>query len=97
MPTAYELYSEFGKIYWGIKESFMKRSMLLVFAEKMGHEYEGLLDGAVEDEDADGKLEEADPTALAMANLVIAERSRKEEEKEDEKEKVFQKVGEGGA
>ena len=68
----------------------MKRSMLLAFMEEMSHEYENLLDGAVDDTDTGGKNEEADPTALAVANQAIAESlrdsSKRDSEEEDEED-----------
>ena len=69
----------------------MKRWILLIFVKEMSHDYESLLNDAVDDIDTNGKHEEADLTALLMANQAIAESLRnsnqdKEAEKEDYEE-----------
>ncbi|CAF9905847.1 MAG: hypothetical protein HETSPECPRED_005965 [Heterodermia speciosa] len=73
------LQSEFKKPFWGTAGSYMKRSMLLAFVEEMGHQYESLLDGAVEDVDANSGHQEVDCTALAVANEAIADSLRRGE------------------
>ena len=63
--------------------------MLLAFVEEMGHEYESLLDGAMEDTNTsdEHEHEKPDPTALAVANEAIAESLRRcKEGVEDEEE-----------
>ena len=66
----------------------MKIWIFLAFVEEMGHEYENLLNGAVDDIDTNGKHEDADLTALAVANQAVAEslrNSNKDKEAEEEK------------
>jgi hypothetical protein len=45
------LKEEFGKLYWATPGRYMRRNMLLAFVEELGHEYEKLLEGCMEDDD----------------------------------------------
>lgn len=65
----------------------MAKSMLLAFVEEMGHQYEELLEGAMEEEGEEGKVVEAVETALTADNHQIsstAERARGEECDDDD-------------
>ena len=59
---------ELGKPFWGTPERYMRKSMLLTFVKKMGHEYESILDDAIEKE----RETEVVETALVAANHQIA-------------------------
>ncbi len=74
------LFDELGKPYWGTKGSFMKKGMLLAFVEEMGHEYEGLLEGAMEDSK---KAVQPDNSALFAANKQIISSVKKNEDCEE--------------
>ena len=63
---------EVGKKYWGSGGPYIKRNMLLGFVEEMGHEYEHLLDGAMDVRADDG--EESTTVAVMHANESIVEK-----------------------
>lgn len=68
-------HQEVGKKYWGSAGPYMKRNMLLGFVEEMGHEYEHLMEGAMEADDDDG--DDGDkPTEVAvmLANESVLEK-----------------------
>lgn len=44
--------SEYRKRYWGTPGKYVLKSMLFGFVATMGHDYDHLLDGAIEEEDA---------------------------------------------
>jgi hypothetical protein len=74
------LANELGKPYWGTRENFMKKGMLLAFVEEMGHEYEDLLEGAREERK---KAVQPDDLALFAANKQILFSVEKHEECEN--------------
>ena len=68
---------EVGKKYWGSAGPYMKKNMLLGFVEEMGHEYEHLMEGAMDADDNDDGGDDGDkPTAVAVmhANESILEK-----------------------
>ena len=71
--------AELRKKFWGARGRYMRESMLLGFVEEMGHDYEDLLEGAIEEEDA-----VADITAIAAANTQIQETLKAEEDCDSE-------------
>lgn len=87
----FALANELGKPYWGTKGDFMKKGMLLAFAEEMGHEYEDLLEGAREEKK---KAVKPDHLALFAANkqilLSVKDKEKREgsdgEDDEDEED-----------
>ena len=44
------LKKELGMVFWGTPGRYLPRNMLRAFVDEMGHEYEALLEGAMEDE-----------------------------------------------
>ena len=60
------LKDELGRPFWGTVGRYVKKSQLLGFIEHMGHEYDDLLMGAIED--GGEEVVEPDPTALATAS-----------------------------
>ncbi len=75
------LKKEFRRGYWGTKGRFMKKGMLMAFVEEMGHEYEHLLEGAI-DETAEN--DDIDSTALiASGRAIRGTLPRDEEDGED--------------
>lgn len=62
------LRDEMGKLLWGMPKRYMRKRMLLAFVQKMGHEYESILDGAIEEK----RKAEVIETALVAANHQIA-------------------------
>ena len=74
------LSDEPGKPCWGTKGSFMKKGMLLAFVEEMGRQYEGLLQGVIEESDT---AVEPDESALFAANKQIISSVQEVEESED--------------
>lgn len=80
------LSNELGKPSWGTRGKFMKKGMLLAFVEEMGHEYEGLLQGAIEDHQT---AVESDESALFAANRQIissVQETEGEESSDDDEE-----------
>ena len=76
---------EVGKKYWGSAGPYMKRNMLLGFVEEMGHEYEHLMEGAMDaddnnDDDDDG--EKPAEVAVMLANESVLEKRAEIEWKE---------------
>ena len=77
---------EAGRNFWGSAGPYMKRSMLLGFVEEMGHEYEYLMEGAMDaddkggDEDDDG--DKPAEVAVMLANESILEKRAITEYKE---------------
>lgn len=68
---------EVGKKYWGSAGPYMKRNMLLGFVEEMGHEYEYLMEGAMDTDDNNDDADNGDkPTEVAVmhANESILEK-----------------------
>ncbi len=60
------LKKEIGKAFWGTPGRYLPRSMLMSFVEELGHEFEQLMEGAIED-----SATEADPTLLAASTSQI--------------------------
>ena len=69
---------EVGKAYWGSVGSYIKRNALLGSVEEMGHEYEHLLEAAMEADE--GETEEPLPTGLFCANESTLDKNRTPEE-----------------
>ena len=72
-PATRVLKDELGKRFWGTAGPYLKKNMLLGFVEEMGHDFEALLEGAIEEDD-----DTSDPTALAVVSrigLMLAIRS----------------------
>ena len=76
------LRDELGQKYWGTAGEFMKKNQLLGFVESMGHDYEELLEGAIEEPG----VEEADEAALAVVTHEIVGRRTEEDEDESQDE-----------
>ncbi|KAL9103808.1 MAG: hypothetical protein Q9163_001185 [Psora crenata] len=70
---------EVGKKLWGSAGPYMTKNMLLRFVEEMGHQYEHLLEGAMEVQE--GEPEEPVETALWYANESILEKCKTREER----------------
>ena len=68
-PDKNPLKDELGKPYWGTPGRYVRRNMLLAFVEELGHEYESLLEGAIEEAGPNNKPEE---TALVAANAQVS-------------------------
>ena len=66
--------------------------MLLVFVEEMGHEYESILDGAIEEE----RETEAVETALVAANHQIASTIERDDEEDEDFESDEDKENDEG-
>lgn len=74
---------ELKKRFWGTPGRYMRRNMLLAFVEELGHEYESLLEGAMDDS---GQNEEPEAIALAAANLQVTVSGADEEERGEDEE-----------
>ena len=61
------LRDELGKPFWGTPGPYLRRGYILAFIEEMGHEYEELLEGAMNEKEGE-KEESVDPLALVAAN-----------------------------
>jgi hypothetical protein len=84
VKAAEVLRDDLGRVYWGTAGSYMHKNQLLGFVERMGHEYEDLLQGAIEEETDDLEVDE---TALAAAtNQIILSNEDSDPEEEDEDE-----------
>ena len=73
--------SELRKKYWETPGKYMRESMLLGFVEQMGHDYDHLLEGKIEEENA-----VADIRCLDAANNAIQDSLKGEENDEDSDE-----------
>jgi hypothetical protein len=82
------LRKELGKVFWGTPGRYLPRNMLRAFVEELGHEYEALLEGAMEDEtDADVAVDNGDSEILlATASHQIKASARKKGDEDDEDE-----------
>jgi hypothetical protein len=65
--SAETLRNELRNQYWGTRGRYIKARKLRVFISHMGHEYEELMNGAMEDEDEKEGLD--DSTALLAASI----------------------------
>ena len=79
---------EFGCNCWGETGLFMKKSMLKGFVEEMGHEFEELMEGAVEDGEKDNG--ESDSLALMASSryISVVSSNRWEDGDEDEEDET---------
>jgi hypothetical protein len=59
---------ELGRHFWGTPGRYLPREMLMAFVEEMGHEYEQLLEGAMEDGAADADADADSDLLLAAAS-----------------------------
>jgi hypothetical protein len=85
--AADHLEKEFGKGYWGSIGTYLPKSMLLAFAEELGHGYDKLLEGG-EDDEATANQEDKN-ILLAVASSQVGELPREggdEESDSDEDE-----------
>ena len=73
---------EVGKPYWGSRGKYIKKHYIQGFIEVMGHEYEHLIDGAIEPEN--GEEEDPDPTVVAVANHSIVKKNKAVERQESD-------------
>ena len=100
--NATTLKKELGRVYWGTRGRYLPRNMLKAFVEELGHEYDALLEGAVEDEeDADVNVgeDDSDETLLSVAvdqvkaSNIGEDDSEDEDEDEDDEEEEEQDFG----
>lgn len=59
-----------AKIFWGVPGSYIKKRMLLAFAEQLGHDYEALMENAIVETEEDN-VPESDPSAVLLASAQI--------------------------
>ena len=88
--------NELGTPYWGTRGRYMPKSMLLGFVENLGHGYEHLLGGAIEEADVEAG---SDPSGMAVAtgdmkDTLSKYNDNEEEEEEDEEEDEDEDEGE---
>ena len=83
-PRSVTLKDQLGNKFWGTVGPYIRKSMLDGFVTLLGHDYEGLLDGAMAPEDDDS--DEPDEIAVASANAQIL---RPLGENEDDENPVF--------
>ena len=81
--AAEQMKNEFGKGYWGTIGSYLPESMLRAFIEELGHEYEELLAGAVDDK-ATANPEDSNILIAVASSQVKASRQWRQEGGEDE-------------
>ena len=79
------LKGEIGKIYWGTPGRYLPRNMLLALVEETGHEYEHLLEGALEE--SMGATAEPNDILLAAANDEVKIQANELEEEDDDEDK----------
>ena len=79
------LKDEFKKHFWGTPGRYIRYNMLRAFVEELGHEYEQLLEAAMEDPD-DASNHQSDPTLLGAAINQIERSVAPEEDEEDEED-----------
>ena len=59
-----------AKISWGTQGAYIKKRMLLAFAEQVGHDYEALMEHAIVETEEDN-VPESDPSAALLASAQI--------------------------
>ena len=79
------LKDELKKHFWGTPGRYIRYNMLRAFVEELGHEYEQLLEAAMEDLD-DATNHQSDPTLLGAAINQIERSVAPEEDEEDEED-----------
>lgn len=72
--------AEIGKRFWGTRGRYMREGMLLGFVEELGHEYDHLLEGVIEEEE--GAV--PDKTAVFAANAHMQDLLKADDESEDD-------------
>ena len=70
------LMRERGKKFWGTKDPYIKKRMLLAFVEQLGHNHEALMENAIVESEEDNNPE-SDPSALLLASAEIRKSHRK--------------------
>ena len=83
------LKKELGRAFWGMPGRYLPRNMLRAFVDELGHEYEALLEGAMEDEidvDVAGVDNEDSEILLATAVDQVKASARGDTDTEDEDE-----------
>lgn len=84
------LKKQLEKAYWGTPGRYLPRNMLMAFVEEMGHEYESLLEGAMDDaapvmdEDSEILLSAAAAQVKASSVGVIEEEDDEDDEEDDD-------------
>ena len=71
--------AESGKRSWGTRGRYMREGMLLGFVEELGQEYEHLMEGVIEEEEAI-----PDKTALFAANAHVQDLLKADESEDDD-------------
>jgi hypothetical protein len=84
--AAQQLQKEFGKGYWGTVGPYLPESMLRAFVEELGHEYEGLLTGAVDDRATANEEDRNLLVAVASSQVKAPRRADIEDDDEDDDE-----------
>ena len=83
------LKKQLEKAYWGTPGRHLPRNMLMAFVEEMGHEYESLLEGAMDDaapvmDEGSEILLSAAAAQIKASSVGVIEGDDKEEDEEEE-------------
>lgn len=84
--AAEQIKKEFGKGYWGTIGPYLPESMLRAFIEELGHEYDGLLAGAIDDKATTSKEDENLLTAVMSNHIKALSSPKGKDEDIDENE-----------
>ncbi len=71
--------AEIGRRFWGTRGRYMQKGMLLGFVEELGHEYDHLLEGVIEEQ---GTI--PDKTAVLAANAHVQDVLEADDESQDD-------------
>lgn len=79
------LKKQLGKVFWGTPGKYIPRNMLMAFVEEMGHEYDQLLGGAMDDGAIHVTEEDSEILLMAATDQIKAAAARRDgEESESE-------------
>ena len=91
-----------AKNFWGTQGPYIRKRMLLAFAEQVGHDYEALMKNAIVETEEDN-VPEPDPSAVLLACAQIrqshskyssdSDDSDEDEESEDEVRRCYEDLG----
>jgi hypothetical protein len=91
--AAEQMKNEFGKGYWGTIGPYLPESMLRAFIEELGHEYEELLAGAVDDK-AMANPEDSNILIAVASSQIKASRPWRPKDEESDGEEDEESDGE---
>ncbi|KAL8721191.1 MAG: hypothetical protein Q9225_002077 [Loekoesia sp. 1 TL-2023] len=86
--------SELRKRFWGTPGKYLRESMLLGFVEQMGHDYDHLLEGAIEEDNPVLDVRATDAAVKRIKDSLEDEDGDKDEEDEEDEDDSDEEEGE---